>query len=177
VLTSQATIAPLASCTSLARLTIRTGGTLDTKALRALTTITGDLVIGPTVNVQEVTLGELRGVDGAIRVVGNSLMQGVFLPRLERAGRIEIDGNVALTTISLPRLAEVHGALQITDNASLELVDAPALVAIDQGLVVARDPRLTTLDLEQLRRAQAVEIDEPGLAPEVVDRLRAVAAP
>jgi hypothetical protein len=176
VVTDQASLASLASCASLAALTIRTGGALDTRALHALTSITGDLVIGPTVNVQEVTLSELRSVGGAIRVVANGVMQGLFLPRLEQTGRIEIDGNVALTTISLPRLTGVHGALRITDNASLELIDAPALIAIDEALVISRDPKLTMIEIDQLQRAQTVEIEAPGLAGDVLDRLRAAAA-
>jgi len=143
--------------------------------LRALVTITGDLVIGPTVGVQDVTLGELRVVEGAIRVVGNGLMQGVFLPRLERAGRIDVEGNVALTTLSLPRLTAVRGALRITDNASLELVDIPALVSIDQELVLAGAPQLTLVEAAQLQRATAVRIDAPRLAAEVAERLRAIA--
>jgi hypothetical protein len=175
VLTRQANVDALARCPALGALTIRTGVALDTRALRALTAIAGDLVIGPTVSMQEVTLSELRSVDGALRVVGNGLLQGVFLSRLERAGRIEIDGNVALTTISLPRLAAVHGALQITDAASLELFDAPALVTVDGALVVAHAPRLTVLELDQLQRAESVEIDAPALAPDVVERLKAAA--
>ncbi len=175
VLASQAAIAGLARCTILGGVTIRSGAALDASVLRALATITGDLVIGPTVGVQDVTLGELRVVEGAIRVVGNGLMQGVFLPRLERAGRIDVDGNVALTTISLPRLAAVRGALRITDNASLELVDLPALVSIDQELVLAGAPQLTLVEAAQLQRATEVRIDAPRLPAELVERLRAVA--
>jgi hypothetical protein len=176
VLASQADIARLARCTTARGVTIRSGAALDTSVLHALATITGDLVIGPTVGTEEITLGELRVVEGAIRVAGNGLMQGLFLRSLERAGRIEIDGNVAITTVSLPRLAAVRGAVRITDNASLELVDVPRLVAIDQELVLTGDPKLVLVEAAQLQSARAVELDVPALPADVAARLRAVAA-
>jgi hypothetical protein len=175
VIASQADVARLARCATLHGVTIRSGGALDTSALRALTTIIGDLVIGPTVGVEDVTLGELRVVEGAIHVVGNGLLQGVFLPRLERTGRLVVDGNVAITTLSLPRLAAVHGALRVTDNASLELVDIPALAAIDGELVVTGAPKLTLIEAGQLRGASRIELDAGKLPAEVADRLRALA--
>ena len=174
-LTSQADVARFATCTTARTVTIRSGGRLDTSALRALATITGDLTIGPTVAVEDVTLGELRVVEGAIHVVGNSLMQGLFLPGLERAGRIEIAGNVAITTISLPQLATVRGAVRITDNASLELVDVPNLAAIDHDLVLTGDPKLALVEAAQLRTAATVQIDAPLLPQDVADRLRSIA--
>lgn len=176
VLASQTDIARVAHCTTLPGVTVRSGAALDTSALRALTTIAGDLSIGPTVGLYEITIGELRTVEGAIRASNNGLLQGLFLPKLEGAGRIDIDGNVALTTISLPRLAAVHGALHITDNASLEAVDMPTLRAIDRDLVITGDPELTLLDTSQLERAASVRVTLPKLAPEVVDHLRAIAA-
>ena len=176
VLASQADVARIAGCTTLRDVTIRTGAPLDTSVLRSLATITGDLIIGPTVGMQDVTLGELRAVDGTIHVISNGLMQGLFLPRLERAGRIEIDGNVAVTTISLPRLATVRGALRITDNASLELVDVPVLVSIEQELRLTGDPQLALVEATQLRAAASVQLDLPRLPAEIAAKLGAVAA-
>jgi hypothetical protein len=176
VLASQADIARIARCATLAGVVIRTGAALDTSALRALTTITGDLVVGPTVGINEVTLAGLRVVEGAIRVANNGLLQGLFLPELERAGLIDIDGNVAVTTISLPRLATVGGALHITDNASLELVDVPMLQSIAQELVLTGAPQLTLVDASQLKRAASVSLNAPKLLPELADHLRAAAA-
>jgi hypothetical protein len=175
VLASQADIARLARCTTARGVTIRSGAALDTSVLHALATITGDLAIGPTVGTEEITFGELRVVGGTIRVAGNGLMQGLFLPRLERAGRIEIDGNVAITTVSLPKLTAVHGALRITDNARLELVDIPRLAAIDQELVLTGNPQLTLVEAEALRAAASVQLELRKLPPEVADRLRALA--
>jgi hypothetical protein len=174
VLAKQADIRQVASCTMLPGVWIRSGAALDTSVLRAQA-ITGDLVIGPTVGTAEVAFGELRTVEGAVRVSSNGLLQGLFLRKLERAARIDIDGNVALTTISLPRLAAIRGALRITDNASLEAVDMSALESIDQELVLTGAPQLTLVEAPQLQRAASVEINAPKLTAEVTDRLRAIA--
>jgi hypothetical protein len=177
VLASQADVARLAPCATVRSVAIRTGAALDLSGLRTLATITGDLVIGPTVAMADVSLRGLRRVGGTIRIVSNGLMQGVFLSSLERAGRIDIEGNVALTTISLPRLEAVDGAVHIIDNASLELVNVSALSTIAADLVLAGAPKLVLVDAPELRRAASVRIEAPALPPEVAARLRAVAAP
>ena len=173
IVASHADVARVAGCTTLHSLTIRSGAALDVSKLR-VQTVTGDLVIGPTVAVEEVTLRELRTVGGAIRVAGNGLLHGLYLPALEQAGAIEIEDNASVTTISMPRLEAVHGALHITGNASLELVDLSALSSIDQDLVLERDPVLALVEAPDLRHAAAVRLDLPRLPPEVADRLRAV---
>jgi hypothetical protein len=176
VVAGPADLARLASCATLGGLTVRTGAALDVSQLRALTAITGDLVIGPTVAIEDVHLGPLRTVGGAIRVVGNGLLRGLYLPRLERAGGIDIDGNAAVTTISLPHLQVVHGALRITGNAEFELLDIAALASIDRELVIAGAPGLTLVEAAQLQHAAAVRIDAPSLPPDVADRLRRAGA-
>ena len=125
--------------------------------------------------MEDATLGELRSITGALHVVGNGLMQGVFLRKLTSAGRIDIAGNAALTTIALPQLTAVHGAVHVTDNASLELLDLSALTAIDRDLVVTGAPRLTLLDAPALHTAARVELDPAQLPPETLAALRATA--
>ncbi|TMQ07490.1 MAG: hypothetical protein E6J90_43345 [Deltaproteobacteria bacterium] len=176
VLASRADVARVAGCTALGGLALRSGAALDVSQLRALATVTGDLVIGPTIAIEEISLNGLRSVSGAIRVAGNGLLQGLYLPALERAGAIEIAGNAAIITISLPRLQAVRGALHITDNASLEMIDLSSLSSIDQDVAIAGDPRLHLLEAGQLERAAAVRLDAPMLAPDIADRLRATAA-
>jgi hypothetical protein len=172
---SRGDLARLASCATLRGLIVRSGAALDVSELHALTTITGDLVIGPTVAIEDVHLGELRAVGGAIRVVGNGLLQRLHLPRLEQVGQILVDGNPVTTTIALPRLQVVHGTVHITDNARLELVDLSALVSIDQDLVLANDPSLSLVEAEQLQHAAAVHVDVPALPPDIAERLRTAA--
>jgi len=173
---SRGDLVRLASCATLRGLTVRSGAELDVSELRALTAITGDLVIGPTVAIEDVHLDALRSVDGAIRVAGNGLMRGLYLPQLERAGAITIDGNAALTTISLPRLVAA-GALQITDDASLEAIEMSALASVDRELVLAGVPRLELIDAGELRRAAVVRLDAPKLPADVADGLRRLASP
>lgn len=175
VVARPADLARLASCATLRGLTVRTGAALDLSALRALTAITGDLVIGPTVAVEDVELPALRTVGGTIWVVGNGLLRQLRLPRLERAGGIVIDGNAVVTAIALPRLQTVHGALHITDNAALELIDLAALASVDQELVLVGDPGLSLIEAEQLRHAAAVFIDAPRLPHDIAERLRTAA--
>jgi hypothetical protein len=175
VVARPADLARLVRCATLGGLTVRSGAALDLSALHALTAITGDLVIGPTVAVEDVELPALRTVGGAIRVVANGVLQRLSLPRLERAGRIAIDGNPVVATIALPRLAAVHGELRVTDNAALGLIDLGALAAVDQDLVLAGDPELSLVEAGRLQRAAAITIDAPKLPPGVVERLRAAA--
>jgi hypothetical protein len=177
VLASRADIARVAGCTTLAGVVIRSGAALDASALHALATIRGDLVVGPTVGIAEVSFRELRVIGGALRVHDNGLLQGLFFPRLERAGAIDVDGNVALTTLSLPRLGSVGGPLHVTANPSLEIIDMSVLESVAQELVIAGAPQLTLIDAPQLREAAAVQLEAPRLAPELADRLRATPAP
>ena len=175
VLASQDDVLRARACTSAQTVVVRTGAPVDLKPLAQLATIDGDLVIGPTVGIDTVSLGGLRTVGGNVRVVSNGLLQGVFLPRLEQAGRIEIEGNVALTTVSLPRLARVDGAVRVTDNAELALLDVPVLAVIDQALVLAADPKLELVDAGALQHAGSVALDVPKLPADVAARLRAAA--
>jgi hypothetical protein len=173
VLAKQADLRGVAHCTTLPGVLIRSGAALDASVLR-VQAIAGDLAIGPTVGTSDVTFRELRTIEGTLRATSNGLLQGIFLQKLERVGRIDIDGNVALTTVSLPRLTAVRGALRVTDNASLEVLDMPILQSIDQELVLTGTPQLTLVDAPQLQHAGSVEVNAPKLPSDVTDRLRAL---
>jgi len=170
-------VARVAGCQTAGRVAIRTGAALDVSAMH-LREVTGDLVIGPSVGVDEIRLPELREIQGALRIVGNGDLHGVYLPALARVSRIEIAGNVALTTIALPRLAAVGGGVSITDNSDLELIDAPALVTIGASLAIANDPNLALVEMPILARAGSVRIEAcPKLPAETVDALASRRAP
>jgi hypothetical protein len=177
VLAAPADVASLAGCAAVRGLAVRTGAALDLSPLGALTSVTGDLVIGPTTAIEDVALPALRTVGGAIRVVGNGTLQRLRLPALEQAGQVAIDGNPALATLAMPRLQVVRGAVRITDNAGLELVDLAALSSVDQELVVAGDPGLSLIEAGALQRAASVRIDAPRLPPGEAERLRHAAPP
>jgi hypothetical protein len=169
----QEDVAKFTGCTRASGVTIRTGATIDVSPLHELEEISGDLVIGPTVGIDSVAFNGLLRVGGTIRVASNGSLHGLFLPRLEQVGRIEIDGNVVLTTISVPRLTAVQGAVVITDNHGLELVSATLLASIGGELVIADHPRLNLLELPRLARVSTVRIENnPKVPTEVVEGLR-----
>lgn len=162
----------LAGCTVLRGIVIRTGAPLELSPLRELEEITGDVSIGPTVGLDEAAFNGLLRVGGTIRVASNNSMRGLYFPRLERAGRIEIENNVTLTSISMPRLSEVQGAMVIADNSSLELISASLLQTVGNELVIAGQTRLELVELPRLANAGAVRIEgNPKLPPDVVENL------
>lgn len=173
-----ADVAAFASCTRASAVVVRTGAALDLSRLRQLETITGDLVIGPTVGIETLDLAGLRAVGGTVRIADNALLAGVFLPLLERAGRIEIDHDASITTISLPRLAQVSGAVVIAENHQLELVDVSSLATVGDELAIVGNPRLAHVEAHRLAHAGSLRIDDdPVLPAELVDELRAGVAP
>ncbi len=164
----------LAGCVRVSGLVIRSGAPIGLAPLRALEVVTGDLVVGPTLALEELTLLELVEVRGSIRVRGNHALRGLFLPRLERAGRVEVEASPALVTISLPRLGATTGSLVVAGNPSLEIMDLSALVSVGHDLVVTANPRLMLIEAGRLAAVQAVRIDDNRALPaEQIDALRA----
>ena len=177
VLGSQDDVTSFAGCKTASGLTIRTGATIDLTPLRELEQITGDLVIGPTVGIEEAALNGLMHVGGAVRVSNNPSLRGLFLPRLEDAGRIAVDTNVTLTTIALPRIATVYGSIVVSNNRALELVSIPELVTVGHELVILDHPKLTLVQAGRLNAAEAVRIEgNPKLPAELVDQMRGTAS-
>lgn len=173
----QEDVTKFAGCTHASGLRIRTGATIDVTPLRDLEEVSGDLAIGPTVGVDSVAFNGLTRVGGTIRVTSNGSLRGLFFPRLEHAGRIEVDGNVVLTTISVPRLRDVPGSFVITDNHALELISAGALTEIGGELVIAHHPKLNLLEMAQLVKLETIRLENnPKLASELVETLRSKAS-
>ncbi|HEY3802100.1 MAG TPA: hypothetical protein VGL61_05805 [Kofleriaceae bacterium] len=169
---TQDDVAHFAGCKRARNVIIRTGAAVDLAPLSHLEEIRGDLIIGPTVGIEEAGLNGLERVGGAVRVSDNAAMHGLYLPRLLDVGRVVIDANPALRTVALPRVAEIHGALAVTDNPKLELLTASELVSIDRELVIAGQPKLENLEVAHLAAAEGVRIaDDPKLSPELVQRL------
>ena len=143
-LASAEDVAATAGCREVESITLRTGMALDLKPLGRLETIRGALTIGPSVGFSELALPRLRRT-GAIRIVANGDLQGIFLPALEHAAAFEIEGNHGLSTISAPKLAAVDGAFAVTGNAALEVLNVGALAQAGKALV-ANNPKLTLVD-------------------------------
>lgn len=172
----QEEVGKVAGCSHLSGIEIRTGATVDVTPLRELEEISGDLSIGPTVGVDSISFNGLLRVGGTIRVVSNSSLRGLFLPRLESVGRIEVENNVVLTTISVPRLAAVQNSIVIANNPALELISAGVLSSVGGELVIVDHPKLNLVELPRVRQLQAVRLENnPKLPAEVADQLRAAA--
>lgn len=178
VIAGQEDVARLAACTTLSSVTIRTGAAIDLVGLRTLETITGDLAVGPTVGLDEVSLPELREVGGTVKITSNGSLHGVFLARLEQAGRFEIESNAALTSIALPRLVTSRGSLVIAQNGALELIDLSELATVGKDLVIADNPVLTLIEAGKLAQVMDVRIEgNRALPPDQVDGVRAKGPP
>jgi hypothetical protein len=169
----QEDVLKFAGCTKAAGVMIRTGATIDVTPLHELEEIAGDLAIGPTVGVDSVAFNGLVRVGGTIRIVSNGSLRGLFLPRLEHVGRVEVDGNVVLTTISMPRLIDVKGSLVVTDNHGLELLSASTLSRIGGELVIVGHPKLNLVELPRLVHMETIRVEgNPAIPADVVDNLR-----
>jgi hypothetical protein len=161
-----------AGCEKATGITIRTGATIDVTPLSDLEEVTGDISIGPTVGVESVAFNGLLRVGGTIRVANNGSLRGLYLPRLEHAGRIEVDNNAVLSTISLPRLQKVDGSIVITDNNALELITTTRLTDVGQELVVAGHPKLNLFEIPLIQHLQTIRLERvPKLPAEVVEAL------
>lgn len=165
-------VTKLVGCEKVAGIVIRTGATIDVAPLADLEEIRGDLTVGPTVGVDTIAFNGLMRVGGTIRVASNGSLRGLYLPRLEHAGRIEVDNNAVLSTISMPRLADVASSLVITDNNALELVTATLLVTIGHELVISGHPKLELLEMPRIARMESIRLERvPKLKPETVENL------
>jgi hypothetical protein len=178
VISSQDDVLRFAACTTASSLTIRTGASISLAPLRGLETITGDLAVGPTVGMEEIALPELREIGGTVRIESNGALHGIFLPRLARAGRIDIEANAALTTISFPRLEAALGSFLILQNGALELIDIPVLASVGKDLVISDNPELTLIEAGNLATVQEIRIERNRKLPvEQVDAVRAKTPP
>jgi len=173
----QEDVARFAGCEKAAGVTIRTGATIDVTPLHELAEITGDLSVGPTVGVDELAFNGLLRVGGTIRIVNNGSLRGLFFPRLEKVGRIEIENNAVLASISMPRVKAVQGAVVVTDNNALEMLSASLLETIGTELVISGHPKLNLVELGHLTSLQAIRLeDNPKLPADVVEQLVARSA-
>jgi hypothetical protein len=177
VVSSQASIDGLAACTVLdGDLHIRTGAALDLAGLGALTRVTGSVIVGPTLGLDAIAgLSHLREVGGALRLVANADATGAFFPALERAGRVELDGNLALGQVMLPALREVTADLVARDNAALELIDLGGLAHVAGSLTLERNPVLATVLIASPRCGAVVVQGNPTLDADMQSRLIATA--
>lgn len=175
VLAAQDDVFAAAGCLTIQSLTIKTGAALDVSALGKLHVILGDLRVGPTVGLDELTLPELHSA-GAITIANNHDLHGVFLPKLASARSVTVEANVAMTTLHLPKLGKVGDAVTIRGNGDLELAELSSLATIGGALTVADNPDLALLELGSLAEVAAVTVENNRALPadvvEAVQRKR-----
>lgn len=116
----QADVEALRGCQVLHSLSVRSAAELDLEALSRLREIAGDLVVGPTITLNALSLPALQNIGGRLRLSGNGTLSSVVLAQLTRASTIELVSNPSLVALSVPRLANT--TLAGMANGSLELV-------------------------------------------------------
>jgi hypothetical protein len=178
LLSSQADVDAFPACPVIAGLTIRAGTALSFagSGLERLHAIDGDLVIGPSIGLAAVELGELGTVRGAVRVVGNGGLESLVLPRLTRAGAISFAGNIELRHLAMPALAEVDREVVIDRTPELAVVDLTALRTIGGELAIVDAPGLAAFEAPSLVRAAGVRVIRTGLDAERIAALQAVSS-
>ena len=125
VATDTAGLVPYAHCHQLRSLTVRSGAAVDFSVLAKLTSVTGDVRIGPSLGITEIALPMLQSVGGTLRVAGNTVASGLYSKLLQRVGTLEITDNATLSTLALSALEQVTGDVTIARNGDLGTVLAP----------------------------------------------------
>lgn len=157
-------------------LIIHTGADLDLSRsrLQYLHAIDGDLVIGPSVGLHDLTFAGLATVRGTIRVIGNGNLLTLVMPHLTHAGTVSIANDIELRTVSLPALARVDSDLVIDRTPELALVDVTALQTVGGELAISDAPALVAIEAPSLVRAGGVRLERTGLPDDAAAALRAV---
>ena len=105
------------------------GGALDAATdFAKLTSIEGDLIVGPSYQLSNLSsLSSVVRIGGRLQVEGNWRLQGLFLGALQSvAGAVEVRDNSGLKNCALQSL-QTFGALHIQGNRNLERVDLSGL--------------------------------------------------
>lgn len=134
----------LRGCLTLAGLELRGAVPFDLSPLESLVSIEGDLAVRATFALGSLRLPSLERVTGAITLVSNLNMTGIYLPALASAGSVTITDGPPLIQIMLPALAHVDGDLIFSRLPSLELVDLGRLPAVGGRLSVESSTRIET---------------------------------
>lgn len=128
--TDTAGLVPYAHCSELHSLAVRSGAAVDFAVLANLTSVTGDVRIGPSLGITEISLPKLQSVGGVLRVTGNTIVSGLYAKLLQHIGMLEITDNATLSTLALSALQRVTGDVTIARNGDLGTVLAPRWTAV-----------------------------------------------
>ncbi len=156
IATDTAGLVPYAHCHEVHSLVVRSGAAVDFTVLASLTTVTGDLRIGPSLGISEISLPALESVGGTMRVAGNTVASGLFCKLLRRVGVLEIVDNATLSTLALSALERVIGDVSIARNGDLGTLLAPRWTKVGG-----------VFRLQSCRSLEFVEIDPQFTAADV----------
>ncbi|MCP4449143.1 MAG: hypothetical protein GY811_27990 [Myxococcales bacterium] len=142
------------------------GGALNTAvSFEGLTVIEGDLVIGPSYQLDNLSaLGDMVRIAGDLRVEGNWRLRGAFFGKLQSVGgRIRVIHNIGLVALVLPNL-HTFGALEVSANRNLERIDLSRLEAAGPMGTVSGPSLREVLAPERVewRQKPAAEIGAKG---------------
>jgi hypothetical protein len=151
-------------CREVKSLRVRSGATLTLSALAELQTVAGDIVVGPSIAVDDVSLPKLRRVGGVVRVSGNMSLTGWYAPELVSVAGVEVADNPVLATLALPRVEHVTRDVTVQRNPALSTILLANLSAIDGALILVRNRQLNIVTTHAAFRASRVEMtDLPAL--------------
>lgn len=120
-------------------------GPEDVEALAACARLPG-LTVRTAAAVELARLDRLVALDGDLLIGPTLAVTSVSLPALaEVGGKVRIAGNGDLTAVILPALVKA-GPVEIVDNASLATVSLPALREVAGPVVLRRLPGLEIVD-------------------------------
>jgi hypothetical protein len=127
----------------------------STLAFGSLQRIAGDLVVGGSPGLESLSMPNLRTVDGEVLTInddfaGNPSLRELDLPLLETAAGLRVVANPALANLTLTELAVVDGPLAIVETLQLEELVLPRLAEVhgDLNIPLNGAVRLSLPELE-----------------------------
>ena len=117
---------------------------VDHRAMAQSIGINTKVLFMSTFALGSIRIPALTRVAGAITLVSNLNLSGVYLPALASAGSLTITDAPPLVEIMLPALAQLDGDLILARLPSLELVDLSVLPSVAGTFSVDATPRITT---------------------------------
>ncbi len=133
---------------------------LTSLAMPVLATAGGDVSIFGNAVLTSLAVPRLATAGGGVELFGNDTLTSFAVPLLTTVGgRVGIFGNVALTAFEMPLLARAS-CLRVEGNAALSLLTLPALQMLDgcsggmgsepEGLNISQDDVLTSFAMPLL---------------------------
>jgi len=159
----------LAALTTAAKIEIAGSAHLASLELPALERLERYLKL--TDNEELTTVDAPALTMAALVIVNNAALTTVSAPALAAAAGVEVEGNSALATLSLPQLAEVNVLLspasgvssyfEVINNDALTNVDAPLLSSIvGDGLLVQGNQALKSVHFPSVALIDELSIKE-----------------